>query len=136
MKILAATGMCLLLLGLAACEDSATGLTGSDLCGFTGSCGVSLPSGMDTIFINTTSLPDATVNVAYSQALSAYCICGPTWSVTVGSLPTGLSLEDVGFYEANITGTPTVVGTSSFTVQISNGDGRSATKRLGIRVNP
>ncbi len=129
-------------LGLAACEGSATGpsATGdSPICGFSNSCGGSLPPGIDSIFIRTTSLPEAAVNITYSQALSAYCICGLTWSVTVGSLPTGLSLESVSgiLNQANITGTPTVVGTSTFTVRVvSSADGRSATKVLGIRVNP
>ena len=64
--------------------------------------------------ITTTTLPNGTVNVLYSQFLQATGGTPPyTWSVSAGSLPTGLSLTSTG----NITGTPTQLGTSSFTVQ-------------------
>lgn len=39
-----------------------------------------------------------------------------TWTITSGSLPTGLSMSSAGA----ITGTPTATGTSNFTVQVSD----------------
>ena len=60
-----------------------------------------------------TPLPDATVGVAYSQALAAAGGSGQyLWTITAGSLPAGLAIDQGG----NITGTPTTSGTSNFTV--------------------
>jgi len=69
-------------------------------------------AGGGTINITTTTLPDGTQGVAYSQALT---ITGGTpayaCSIASGSLPTGLSIS-----VATISGTPSVGGSSSFTV--------------------
>ena len=65
----------------------------------------------------TTSLPNANVGVSYSSTLSASGGNGPyTWAVASGSLPSGLSLASNGA----ITGTPASVGTSNFTVQVTD----------------
>src|SRR5439155_12255767 len=48
------------------------------------------------ITISPTALPPWTVNIVYSQTLTAsgcLILVGCSWSVTAGSLPTGLSLE-------------------------------------------
>ena len=87
-----------------------------------------------TLVLSTTSLPNATATVPYSETLvatggdSTY-----TWSVTVGSLPTGLSLTtSTGL----ISGTPSVVGSQTFTVQVASGDGQTDTRQLTITVEP
>ncbi|NIM52728.1 MAG: hypothetical protein GTO22_26365, partial [Gemmatimonadales bacterium] len=94
------------------------------------------PSGPDyaTLVLTTTSLPNATATVPYSETLvatggdSTY-----TWSVTVGSLPTGLSLTaSTGL----ISGTPSVLGSQTFTVQVASGDGQTDTRQLTITVEP
>ncbi|MGD8287374.1 MAG: putative Ig domain-containing protein, partial [Gemmatimonadota bacterium] len=82
--------------------------------------------------ITTASLPEGTQGTAYSQALAATGGDGSyTWSVTAGSLPSGLSLA-AG--TGAISGTPTTVEASSFTAQVTSGDGQTATLALGITV--
>lgn len=80
--------------------------------------------------ITTASLPDGTVNTAYSQSLTATGAATITWSVTAGALPGGLTLSTEGV----ISGTPTVTGTFNFTVQAENSEG-SDTQALSIVVN-
>ena len=59
-----------------------------------------------TLVITTTSLPDGQINVAYSTTLAATGGTTPyTWSLTSGTLPSGLSLNAS---TGAITGTPTV----------------------------
>ena len=96
-------------------------------------CGGDDPTGpFATLTVATTSLPNAERAVAYSATLVAtggdddY-----TWSVTVGSLPTDLSLAATG----EISGTPTVVGTSNFTVEVASGDGQTSQQVLSITVS-
>ena len=67
--------------------------------------------------ITTDSLPNGTEGTSYSQTLTATGTAPITWSVTSGSLPTGLTLnESTGL----ISGTPTSQGTSNFTVTATN----------------
>ena len=64
--------------------------------------------------INTEGLSEGTVNTEYNQTLAADN--NPTsWSVTNGTLPNGLTLEN-----GTISGTPTAAGTYSFTVTATN----------------
>ena len=61
-------------------------------------------------------LPPGTPGVGYSLTLSASGGTAPySWSLASGSLPAGLSLTG-----ATIAGTPTGMGTSSFTVQVTD----------------
>jgi Leucine-rich repeat (LRR) protein len=95
-------------------------------------CGDAGGPGYETLVITTTSLPKATQNVPYSDTLAAsggdsiY-----SWSVTVGLLPTGLSLNTS---TGVISGTPSVVGSNTFTVQVASGDGQTYTQQLSITV--
>ncbi|HVU15368.1 MAG TPA: DUF4082 domain-containing protein [Candidatus Didemnitutus sp.] len=67
--------------------------------------------------ITTASLANGTSGTAYSASLGATGGTTPySWSVIVGSLPTGLSLSTSGA----ISGTPTAAGTFSFTVQVAD----------------
>jgi uncharacterized repeat protein (TIGR02543 family) len=75
-------------------------------------------------------LPGGVIGSPYSETLAATGDTPITWSVTVGSLPAGLSLNGA---TGEISGTPTTVGTSSFTVQAKNGAG-SVSKALSIAV--
>jgi hypothetical protein len=82
--------------------------------------------------ITTTSLPNAEQNVAYSTAVAATSgTPAYTWSISVGSLPTGLAINAV---TGAITGTPTVPGTINFTVQVTDSASGTATKALSITV--
>jgi hypothetical protein len=81
--------------------------------------------------VSTTTLPGATVNVAYTASLSATGGTAPyTWSVTTGSLPAGLTLSG-----STISGTPTAAGTSMFTVQVTDAASRTGTAALSIKVS-
>ena len=81
--------------------------------------------------ITTTSLPNGTVAVAYSQTLAATGGTSPyTWAVTSGSLPSGLSLSTAGA----IAGKPSAAGTSSFTVQLTDATGVTASQKLSLTI--
>jgi hypothetical protein len=84
--------------------------------------------------VTTASLTAGTVGTAYSATLAAANGVGPfTWSVTVGTLPAGLTLA-AG--TGAITGTPTAFGTSNFTVQVKDADNFTATAALSIKISP
>ena len=79
----------------------------------------------------TTSLPDAGQNVEYSETLTATGGDGNyEWSVLVGTTPTGLSLNAS---TGEISGTPTVVETQHFTVQVETAQ-QTAQQALSIAV--
>ncbi len=80
--------------------------------------------------ITTTSLPAGRVGTAYAAPLAATGGTGTrTWSVASGSLPAGLSLSG-----AQITGTPTVAGTSTFALKVTDAAGRSSQRTFTITV--
>ena len=87
-----------------------------------------------TLRVTTTSpMPNGTVSIAYSQTLAATGGDGNyTWAITIGSLPTGLTLNTS---TGEISGTPTVVETQNFTVQVTSGDGQTDAQALSITVN-
>lgn len=74
-----------------------------------------------SLSITTSSLPAGQVGTAYSQTLTISGATAPaTFSVSVGSLPAGLSLNaSTGV----ITGTPTSATTGSFTVVVTDAKG-------------
>src|SRR5450755_3252119 len=79
-------------------------------------------------------LPPGTVNVSYSQTLTAAVGSGPyTWAVTTGTLPPVLTLNPI---TGLIGGTPTTAGTSSFTVQVTDSTLATATKAFTLTINP
>ena len=81
--------------------------------------------------VTTTSVPDATVNTLYSTTLAASNGTTPySWTVSAGTLPAGLSLSSSGA----LSGTPTTVGSVSFTVQVRDASNKTATKALSLRV--
>jgi hypothetical protein len=76
-------------------------------------------------------LPQGAVNSAYSQALAAVGGVAPyTWAIAQGTLPPGLSLSS-----GIISGTPTANGTSTFTVQVTDNAGISATKLFTLTIS-
>lgn len=85
---------------------------------------------LDSLTITTGSLPDAVVETSYSVTLEAEGGNGEyTWSLESGTLPAGLSLDESA---GTIAGTPTLAGTSGFTVKVSSEDGQETTKGLSI----
>jgi hypothetical protein len=84
------------------------------------------------VAVTTVSLPAGTTGSAYSATLTAGGGSTPyTWAVTVGTLPTGLSLNASS---GAITGTPTAAGTSNFTVEVTDDTTNTATRALSITV--
>jgi Putative Ig domain len=89
------------------------------------------PVAGSSLVITTTSLPQASVNLPYSQTLAATGGIPPyTWFLSSGTLPTGLSLSASGA----IAGTPIVVGASVFTVSVNDSASHSAAQMLIITV--
>ena len=102
------------------------------LAGVTGNTVLTVQSA--PLAIGTTSLPNGIVNVAYTATLMASGGTLPyTWSIVDGSLPPGLTLSPSS---GDITGTPTAVGTFSFTVQVMDAGNpvQTATKSLSLRL--
>ncbi|WP_375433283.1 fibronectin type III domain-containing protein [uncultured Friedmanniella sp.] len=75
--------------------------------------------------------PSGEVGVAYSRQLTVTDGTAPfVWSVSAGTLPAGLTLSSTGL----LSGTPTVAGTSTFTVQVTDSSGSTATRAVSLVV--
>ncbi len=92
-----------------------------------------------TLAITTTSLPNGTVGVPYSQTLQASGGSGSytSWTISSGSLPAGLALHNGNI----ISGTPTTTATSTFSVQVKDGSNppqtaTSSSLTIGISTTP
>ena len=87
-----------------------------------------------TLQITTSSLPGATLSGAYNATLAASGGTTPySWSLSSGGLPTGLSLSSSG----SLTGTPSVLGSFPFTVQVKDAAAHTASSNFSINVvNP
>ncbi len=84
-----------------------------------------------SLTITTSSLPSATDGQAYTATLAASGGTTPyTWTVSAGSLPSGLILSSTG----QISGTPGSSGTSTFTVQVTDAANNSQTAALSLVV--
>jgi YVTN family beta-propeller protein len=70
--------------------------------------------------IMTASLPNGTMGTAYSSTISATGFPAPTFSVSTGSLPAGLSLDATS---GVVSGTPTATDPATFTVTATNSVG-------------
>jgi hypothetical protein len=79
----------------------------------------------------TGTTPNGTAGVAYSQSLSQTGALGtPSFSVTAGALPPGVTLSSSG----TISGTPTATGTFNFTVTVSDASGCSGSQPYSITI--
>ena len=87
------------------------------------------------VVINTATLANWTTNVSgYSQTVLANGGTGPfSYSVSTGSLPTGLSLSGS---DGKVTGTPTATGTFTFTVKVTDNVGASKSQSYTVIINP
>lgn len=90
---------------------------------------ISIPA----LAVTTASLPAGVISTAYpSVTLAAANVSGsPSWSISSGALPAGLTLTTDGV----ISGTPTTGGTANFTVRVADEGGSAATKALSIVVS-
>lgn len=98
-------------------------VTATDANGQTASQSYSLVVAVPTLAITPATIPGATANSAYSQALSASGGVAPySYALTAGALPAGLSLSSAGL----LSGTPTVSGTFNFSVTVTDSTGGTA----------
>ena len=95
------------------------------------SSAVTFTIGPFTLAIGTTTLPDAVVGTNYSQVLSATGGSPPySWTVSSGSLPTGITLDSSSGTVSGIA-SAAVVGTVGFTV--TDSVARAVTKSIPFR---
>jgi hypothetical protein len=87
--------------------------------------------------ITTTSLPGGILGVAYDSFINAAGAPAPfTWTIISGSLPPGLTFQTTSTStSAEIVGTPTVLGTFNFTVQVEDSSDAIVTQALSIVIN-
>ncbi len=122
---------------------SDTGFVGTDSFSYTAYNGNSAVA-TDTVYITVkpkvtfseSSWPNGIKGVAYSQTVTATYSGGSTtvtYSVTAGSLPSGLSLNTS---TGAITGTPTSSGLSTFTYVAENADGYIASQSMTMKIAP
>jgi hypothetical protein len=80
--------------------------------------------------ITTTTVHPGTTGLPYNKILLASGTGTLTWTVTVGTLPTGITLSSPGV----LSGTPTTSGQFIFTVQVTNSVGSSDTKEFTLNI--
>ena len=84
-----------------------------------------------TLQITTSQFPGGFVAGAYTSTVTASGGSTPyTWSLASGTLPNGLALNAGG----SVSGTPSVAGTFSFTVQVKDAAAQSASRNFSINV--
>lgn len=82
------------------------------------------------------ALPGATMGIAYTVNITTSGGTSPyAWTISQGSLPTGLSLPSTINSTDAITGTPTGTGLSTFTVKVTDTNGSISTQQYTITVN-
>lgn len=87
--------------------------------------------------IATTSLPSGTLGTPYQGVISATGATGSfTWILISGTLPAGLTLTNSTTASITVQGTPTALGTSTFTMQVTDSTGNSVSQTLSISINP
>src|SRR5882762_5436478 len=97
----------------------------------TSSAAILTVNAASTLQISTAQLAGGTVAGSYSATLSASGGSTPyTWSLASGKLPNGLTLNAAG----SISGTPSLAGSFSFTVQVKDAAAQSASRNFSINV--
>ncbi len=121
--------------GLISGTPTAAGLStftvrATDGTGATGSRSYSVTMTVAPIVVNPASLSAATVGTAYSQTVTATGGTGGfTYSVSAGALPAGLTLNTSS---GTLSGTPTTVGTSNFTIRATDSASASGTRAYSV----
>ncbi len=82
-------------------------------------------------------LPDGNVGTDYANFVTATGGNGTPyrWSIVAGKLPNGLRLTDFASASGLISGRPTTIQTSTFTVRARDQRGNSTTRQFTIRIN-
>jgi hypothetical protein len=87
----------------------------------------------DLCFV-TTTLPDGDLNSFYRLSLIVSGGTAPlSYSIRNGSLPSGITLDSK---TGLVTGTPTVVGTFTFTLQVSDSRGSATSQFFSVTIHP
>jgi hypothetical protein len=83
--------------------------------------------------ITTTSLSPGNVGTSYNQTIQAAGgVTTYNWSITAGSLPAGLNLNSI---TGQVYGTPTAIGTSSFTVTVTDSEVPAAQASANLSIS-
>lgn len=92
------------------------------------------------LMITTTSMPNGNVCASYTAFITANKGGGSsldTWKIVSGALPAGLTMaQSFGIMSTVVSGTPSTVQTTTFTVQVQDSAGETATKSLSIEIDP
>jgi hypothetical protein len=92
---------------------------------------VAFTSSAAALQVSTAQLPGGTVAGGYSSTLAAAGGSSPySWSLASGSLPNGLTLSSAGV----LSGTPSLAGSFSFSVQVKDASSTTASRNLSINV--
>jgi hypothetical protein len=98
------------------------------------SLSINLPAPPNITTTSASLLPNGTVTKPYSRTVQATGGTGAlTWSISAGSLPTGLN--PINPSTGQITGTPSVAGKFDFTVQATDTLNQSDTQALSITID-
>jgi hypothetical protein len=82
-----------------------------------------------TITLSPSTIPNGTAGVSYSQSLSQTgCLGSPTYALTAGTLPTGITLSPAGV----LSGTPTSTGAFNFTITAMDASGCTGSRAYTI----
>jgi hypothetical protein len=85
-------------------------------------------------------LPDGQLHQQYETLIASSGGSGPTpflFNVVAGSIPPGLQVPPdyaIGEHGTIIGGTPTAQGTFSFTIQVTDGAGHTATGQFSLTI--
>ena len=100
--------------------------------------GPALPAQAAPFVIDDQPLPPGNVGTDYANFVTATGGNGTPyrWSISAGKLPNGLRISDFASASGLISGRPTKVQTSTFTVRARDQAGNSTTRQFTITINP
>jgi trimeric autotransporter adhesin len=105
-------------------------------CALSGCGGGSSPPPPPPLTISTTSLPNGTFEIPYSQTIQASGGVAPfTWTVSAGALPQNLTLSSGETNTVTISGTPeTAIQAGAFTIEVRDSANQSATQPYTVSI--